>query len=72
MIRNYLTQLNVEDVTPDEKFELDEALHRERHAAFRTDEIRRDPPTPQDEMRVGMCYFHETIWNGVPVFCVAL
>uniref|UniRef100_A0A6N2L7W4 Phosphoenolpyruvate carboxylase n=1 Tax=Salix viminalis TaxID=40686 RepID=A0A6N2L7W4_SALVM len=30
-------------------------------AAFRTDEIRRTPPSPQDEMRAGMSYFHETI-----------
>lgn len=37
-------------------------------AAFRTDEIRRTPPTPQDEMRAGMSYFHETIWKGVPRF----
>lgn len=37
-------------------------------AAFRTDEIRRTPPTPQDEMRAGMSYFHDTIWNGVPKF----
>lgn len=37
-------------------------------AAFRTDEIRRNPPTPQDEMRAGMSYFHETIWKGVPKF----
>jgi phosphoenolpyruvate carboxylase len=37
-------------------------------AAFRTDEIRRTPPTPQDEMRAGMSYFHETICKGVPKF----
>ncbi|GER47635.1 phosphoenolpyruvate carboxylase [Striga asiatica] len=37
-------------------------------AAFRTDEIRRTPPTPQDETRAGMSYFHETIWKGVPKF----
>ncbi|KAK8545640.1 hypothetical protein V6N12_026470 [Hibiscus sabdariffa] len=37
-------------------------------AAFRTDEIRRTPPTPQDEMRAGMSYFHETVWKGVPKF----
>ncbi|KAF7145986.1 hypothetical protein RHSIM_Rhsim04G0074500 [Rhododendron simsii] len=37
-------------------------------AAFRTDEIRRTPPTSQDEMRAGMSYFHETIWKGVPKF----
>jgi len=37
-------------------------------AAFRTDEIRRAQPTPQDEMRYGMSYIHETVWNGVPKF----
>ena len=56
------------DITPDDKQELDESLQREIQAAFRTDEIRRTPPTPQDEMRAGMSYFHETIWNGVPKF----
>ncbi|KAK1583117.1 hypothetical protein Q3G72_021143 [Acer saccharum] len=78
-IRNCLAQLYSKDITPDDKQELDEALQRESilfilfcflyiQAAFRTDEIRRTPPTPQDEMRAGMSYFHETIWNGVPKF----
>ncbi|KAH9791317.1 hypothetical protein WN944_010101 [Citrus x changshan-huyou] len=67
-IRNCLTQLYAKDITPDDKQELDEALQREIQAAFRTDEIRRSPPTPQDEMRAGMSYFHETIWKGVPKF----
>ncbi|RWW43371.1 hypothetical protein BHE74_00050987 [Ensete ventricosum] len=67
-IRNCLTQLTAKDITPDDKQELDEALQREIQAAFRTDEIRRTPPTPQDEMRAGMSYFHETIWKGVPKF----
>ncbi|QHN95724.1 hypothetical protein HN51_043659 [Arachis hypogaea] len=67
-IRNCLTQLYAKDITPDDKQELDEALQREIQAAFRTDEIRSSPPTPQDEMRAGMSYFHETIWKGVPKF----
>ncbi|CAI8592526.1 unnamed protein product [Vicia faba] len=67
-IRNNLTKLYAKDITPDDKQELDEALQREIQAAFRTDEIRRTPPTPQDEMRAGMSYFHETIWKGVPKF----
>ncbi|KAM1114188.1 hypothetical protein ACFX15_046124 [Malus domestica] len=67
-VRNCLTQLYAKDITPDDKHELDEALQREIQAAFRTDEIRRTPPTPQDEMRAGMSYFHETIWKGVPKF----
>lgn len=67
-IRDCLAQLYTKDITPDDKQELDEALQREIQAAFRTDEIRRTPPTPQDEMRAGMSYFHETIWKGVPKF----
>ncbi|CAD6344068.1 unnamed protein product [Miscanthus lutarioriparius] len=67
-IRNCLVQLCSKDITPDDKQELDEALQREIQAAFRTDEIRRTQPTPQDEMRAGMSYFHETIWKGVPKF----
>ncbi|CAM6040140.1 unnamed protein product [Sphagnum compactum] len=67
-IRSCLSQLYEQDITSDEKQELDAALQREIQAAFRTDEIRRSPPTPQDEMRAGMSYFHETIWNGLPKF----
>ncbi|XP_042058273.1 phosphoenolpyruvate carboxylase-like [Salvia splendens] len=67
-IRNCLKQLYAKDITPDDKQELDEALQREIQAAFRTDEIRRTPPNPQDEMRAGMSYFHETICKGVPKF----
>ncbi|KAI3858184.1 hypothetical protein MKW92_028029 [Papaver armeniacum] len=67
-IRDCLTQLYAKDITPDDKQELDEALQREIQAAYRTDEIRRTPPTPQDEMRAGMSYFYETIWKGVPKF----
>ncbi|KAL1812769.1 hypothetical protein ACET3Z_022834 [Daucus carota] len=67
-IRDCLAQLYAKDITPDDKQELDEALQREIQAAFRTDEIRRTAPTPQDEMRAGMSYFQETIWKGVPKF----
>jgi len=37
-------------------------------AAWRTDEIRRSQPAPQDEMRAGMSYFHLSIWQGLPRF----
>eukprot|EP00898_Chlorokybus_atmophyticus_P001914 jgi/Chlat1/2723/Chrsp182S08756 len=45
-----------------------DTLRRTLHAAWRTDEIRRQQPSPQDEMRAGLSYFYETIWNGVPAF----
>ncbi|GAB2274728.1 Phosphoenolpyruvate carboxylase 1, partial [Dionaea muscipula] len=54
---NCLTQLYAKDITHDDKRELDEALRREE-----------DSSDPQDEMRGGMSYFHETIWKGVPKF----
>jgi phosphoenolpyruvate carboxylase len=67
-IRSCLTQLCGEGISDNEEQDIDEALQREILAAFKTDEIRRTPPTPQDEMRAGMSYFHDTIWNGVPKF----
>ncbi|KAF3515847.1 hypothetical protein DY000_02059427 [Brassica cretica] len=67
-IRDCLAQLYAKDITPDDKQELDEALQREVKAFFTIDLLERTPPTPQDEMRAGMSYFHETIWKGVPKF----
>ncbi|CAN7074894.1 unnamed protein product [Brassica oleracea var. botrytis] len=49
--KDCLAQLYTKDITPDDKQELDESLQREIQAAFRTDEIKRMPPTSQDEMR---------------------
>ncbi|GBG63625.1 hypothetical protein CBR_g38936 [Chara braunii] len=53
---------------PNDLKEIREELRRNIQAAWRTDEIRRIQPTPQDEMRAGMSYIHETIWDGVPRF----
>ena len=41
---------------------------RQVQAAWRTDEIRRQKPTPQDEMRHGLSYFQSTILDSLPVF----
>ncbi|KAJ8532157.1 hypothetical protein K7X08_012080 [Anisodus acutangulus] len=68
LLQKHASTIEYQQITPDDKQELDEALQREIQAAFRTDEIRRTQPTPQDEMRAGMSYFHETIWKGVPKF----
>ncbi|PPS06472.1 hypothetical protein GOBAR_AA14188 [Gossypium barbadense] len=79
-IRNCLAQLYAKDITPDDKQELDEALGRELaiHVpqkkrtlvliVFVLVSLSMTPPTPQDEMRAGMSYFHETVWKGVPKF----
>ncbi|GJU15548.1 phosphoenolpyruvate carboxylase [Tanacetum coccineum] len=57
-LRDCLAQFYAKDVIPDDKQEVDDALHREIQATFCTDEIRRTPKTSQVEMRVGMSYFH--------------
>eukprot|EP00270_Netrium_digitus_P010934 TRINITY_DN3431_c0_g1_i1.p1 TRINITY_DN3431_c0_g1~~TRINITY_DN3431_c0_g1_i1.p1 ORF type:complete len:990 (-),score=298.74 TRINITY_DN3431_c0_g1_i1:292-3201(-) len=67
-IRQILSQSHSQKSTADKKAEILEDLKREIQAAWRTDEIRRTQPTPQDEMRAGMSYFHETLWNGLPRF----
>ncbi|GBG71386.1 hypothetical protein CBR_g8806 [Chara braunii] len=59
---------NASTLRPNDIKEIVEELHRQIQAAWRTDEIRRVQPTPQDEMRAGMSYLTETIWNGVPRF----
>ncbi|BAT83811.1 hypothetical protein VIGAN_04104000 [Vigna angularis var. angularis] len=43
---------------------IEETLKKLIQAGFRTNEIKRTPLRPQDEMRPEMRYFHETIWNG--------
>ena len=36
--------------------------------AWRTDEIRRQKPSPQDEMRGGMSYMNSVIFDMIPTF----
>ncbi|CAI5982444.1 unnamed protein product [Closterium sp. NIES-64] len=67
-IRQLLVKRREQKLSPERKEELEEAIRSEIQAAWRTDEIRRSQPTPQDEMRGGMSYMHETIWPGVPRF----
>lgn len=55
-------------MSPYEKIELLEAIRSQVQAAWRTDEIRRQKPTPQDEMRHGLSYFQQTIMDMVPIF----
>lgn len=67
-VRGYLDELHNKRMSPYEKIELLEAIRAQVQAAWRTDEIRRQKPTPQDEMRHGLSYFQETIMDMVPIF----
>jgi phosphoenolpyruvate carboxylase len=53
------------DLTPGERTDLEEALQREITAAWFSDEIRRERPTPLDECRWGLAVFEGTLWDAV-------
>ncbi len=60
------------DLTPLERESLQQAMRREIAGAWHTEEVRRERPSPLDEVRSGMAVFEETIWNAVPEFCRSL
>ena len=47
-------------------------MRREIAGAWHTEEVRRERPSPLDEVRSGMAVFEETIWNAVPELCRSL
>ena len=60
------------DLTPLERESLLQSMRREIAGAWHTEEVRRERPSPLDEVRSGMAVFEETIWNAVPEFCRSL
>lgn len=53
------------DLTPTERSDVQEALKREITAAWFSDEIRRERPTPLDECRWGLAVLEGTLWDAV-------
>lgn len=68
VVRSDLDALHNSRMSEYEKAECLESIRAQIQAAWRTDEIRRSKPSPQDEMRQGLSYFHETIFHGLPTF----
>ncbi|KAA8500006.1 Phosphoenolpyruvate carboxylase [Porphyridium purpureum] len=65
-IADCLFELHRDDRTP---FEMDRAREKMRSyltALWRTDEVRRSPPTPEDEARGTLTVLEDTCWNAVP------
>ncbi|GBF96435.1 phosphoenolpyruvate carboxylase [Raphidocelis subcapitata] len=67
-VRRLLDELHNKRMSNYEKLETLEAIRAAVQAAWRTDEIRRQKPTPQDEMRHGLSYFQQTIIDSLPVY----
>jgi phosphoenolpyruvate carboxylase len=56
------------DLTFPERDDVSAALRREIEAAWDTDEIRHDRPTPLDEVRSGLIVFEQSVWHAMPQF----
>lgn len=55
-----------DDLTIPEQRENVEELRREITAAWETDEVRHERPTPLDEVKGGLFIFEQTIWDALP------
>ncbi len=61
-----LAGLDRTDVTPLERETLIETLRREITAAWETEDVRRDRPTPLEEVRTALSVFDQTLWDALP------
>jgi phosphoenolpyruvate carboxylase len=71
-IADALAGLDHSDVTCLERETLVETLRREITAAWETEEVRRERPTPLDEVRSALAVFEETIWEALPQYARSL
>jgi phosphoenolpyruvate carboxylase len=60
------------DLTPVERETLTETMRREITAAWETEEVRRERPTPLDEKRSALAVIEETLWDAIPEYCRSL
>ena len=67
-----LADLDRPDLTSFEREALVETIRREITAAWETEEVRRERPTPLDEVRSALAVFEETLWDAVPQYCRSL
>jgi phosphoenolpyruvate carboxylase len=67
-----LAGLDRPDLTPVERETLVETMRREITAAWETEEVRRERPTPLDEARSALAVFEETLWDAIPQYCRTL
>ncbi|HEX9368869.1 MAG TPA: phosphoenolpyruvate carboxylase, partial [Vicinamibacterales bacterium] len=71
-IARALEGLDRRGTTPLEQQTLVDTLRREITAAWETEEMRRDRPSPLDEVRSALAVFEHTIWYAVPEYLRSL
>jgi phosphoenolpyruvate carboxylase len=65
-IAELLAERDRTDLTPGERDEVTRALAAEVTSLWLTNEVRRDAPTPFDEVKWGLVAFEQTLWDAVP------
>ena len=60
------------DLTVVERTEVVDSLRREIAAAWETDEVRHERPSPLDEVRSGLVVFEQSLWDAVPRYLRSL
>ena len=68
-IADALAELDRTDVTCLERETSVETLRREITAAWETEEVRRERPSPLDEVRSALAVFEQTLWDALPQYC---
>jgi phosphoenolpyruvate carboxylase len=71
-IAEALAALDRPDLTPIERETILQTLRREIAAAWETEEVRRERPSPLDEVRSALAVFEETLWDALPQFLRSL
>jgi phosphoenolpyruvate carboxylase len=71
-IADALAGLDHSDVTCLEREAYVETMRREITAAWETEEVRRERPSPLDEVRSALAVFEETVWDALPQYCRSL
>jgi phosphoenolpyruvate carboxylase len=72
VVADALSTLDREDLTLLEREAVLDSLRREITAAWETEEVRRERPSPLDEVRSAFAVFESTIWNAVPEYLRSL
>jgi phosphoenolpyruvate carboxylase len=71
-IAGALAALDRSDATPLERESLMATLSREITAAWETEEVRRERPSPLDEVRAAFAVFEHTLWRAIPEYLRSL
>jgi phosphoenolpyruvate carboxylase len=69
---NALADLDRSDATPLEREASFDALRREIAAAWNTEDVRRERPSPVEEVRAALSLFEQTLWDALPAFLRSL